>query len=205
MRIAFNKGHDLLALKASLSYPDFEVMINGEAIDWNNDSESKRRPYQEKAYVLRIGFDFIEVEDDIVEGIIKFDYKEMRISEDFNCEISEFVCYILLEEVMDSLRSSKTSCIYKITNLINNKAYIGKTNNNPAKRWATHILGTENSEISKAIFNFGVNNFEFKVVEVIAIPPNLTTQSEIDEFVVSVERKWIIKENSIKDGYNGRM
>ena len=54
--------------------------------------------------------------------------------------------------------------IYQITNLINNKIYIGQTNN-ITKRWSNHrCCNSPNMIIAKAIKKYGINNFKFEVL-----------------------------------------
>lgn len=80
--------------------------------------------------------------------------------------------------------------LYKITNNINNKIYIGITNNYK-KRWANH--GLEDTVISKAIKKYGKNNFTFEV-----LLDNIPIE-QIDEY----EIKYIQKYNSlVPNGYN---
>lgn len=61
--------------------------------------------------------------------------------------------------------------IYKITNQINNKSYIGKTENvNPNRRWSQHKAEAQkerNSEraLYKAINKYGIANFSFEIIE----------------------------------------
>lgn len=54
--------------------------------------------------------------------------------------------------------------IYKITNLINNKIYIGITNNYQ-KRWSNHKTSKTNTAISRAIQKYGKENFKFEILE----------------------------------------
>lgn len=56
--------------------------------------------------------------------------------------------------------------IYKITNLINNKVYIGQSIH-PERRWKEHIWGISNhkSYIHSAIKKYGVENFLFEIIE----------------------------------------
>lgn len=70
------------------------------------------------------------------------------------------------------LISWKENCvkaIYKITNGINNKCYIGQSNN-PMQRWVAHkSLAKSNDDVGKsaihdAMRKDGVNNFEFSVI-----------------------------------------
>lgn len=54
--------------------------------------------------------------------------------------------------------------IYKITNLINNKVYIGQSNN-PERRFKQHCCNCEFSIISLSIKKYGKNNFSLKIIE----------------------------------------
>lgn len=53
--------------------------------------------------------------------------------------------------------------IYKITNLINNKVYIGQSIA-PEQRWKKHILYNNNA-IGQALKKYGVENFSFEIIE----------------------------------------
>jgi group I intron endonuclease len=93
--------------------------------------------------------------------------------------------------------------IYKITNKVNEKVYIGKTNE-PDKRWKKHCLIAlkPNSDrhhlIHKAIAKYGADNFSFEIIE--------KCKSETKSF--KQERYWIsyYKSNACryrsKFGYN---
>jgi group I intron endonuclease len=54
--------------------------------------------------------------------------------------------------------------IYKITNKLNNKSYIGQTIRSVKSRWNRHCSKTSNSAISKAIQKYGKHNFEFRII-----------------------------------------
>lgn len=57
--------------------------------------------------------------------------------------------------------------IYKITNNINGKSYIGKTKYKSVTRWKDHVNGYHpNSAIHQAIIKHGVTNFSFEVLEI---------------------------------------
>ena len=67
--------------------------------------------------------------------------------------------------------------IYQITNLINNKIYIGKTNN-IQKRWSNHKNNNDPSMvIAKAIKKYGIDNFKFEVL-LRNLTPDEATQHE---------------------------
>ena len=63
--------------------------------------------------------------------------------------------------------------LYKITNIINNKKYIGITNNYK-KRWSNHRCGnSKNMVIAKAIKKYGKENFLFEIIK-----KNLTLEED---------------------------
>lgn len=57
--------------------------------------------------------------------------------------------------------------IYKITNQINNLSYIGKTIRPVKKRWYEHTKAElhDGSKIHNAILKYGINNFNFEIIE----------------------------------------
>lgn len=85
--------------------------------------------------------------------------------------------------------------IYKITNLLNNKVYIGQTKNSLSKRFSEHC--SEKScciKLRNAIQKYGKNNFIINVID------NANTKDEAD----IKERYWISKLDARNDnfGYN---
>lgn len=87
--------------------------------------------------------------------------------------------------------------IYKITNQINNKIYIGQSINIES-RWQKHKYRYNNQNytgydyyIYRAMRKYGIDNFNFEVIEECKI-------SELDER----ERFWIKHYDSYKNGYN---
>lgn len=92
-----------------------------------------------------------------------------------------------------------TGTIYKITNLINNKSYIGQTIQNLKDRWYRHCGTTknqkeENMSIKRAIKKYGKQNFTIEPLEII---DNCTMQQLNDR-----EKYWIAKYDTYKQGYN---
>ena len=79
--------------------------------------------------------------------------------------------------------------IYKITNILNNKFYIGQTVN-PRSRWNAHKKCTT-SEIGRAILDFGCNNFTFEVL----FECNQRDANLLESYL-------IYKFNTINKGYN---
>lgn len=95
----------------------------------------------------------------------------------------------------------KTACVYKITNLINNKVYIGKTILFPREKRlkyhlqiAKHKYKRTYSYIHKAMNKYGFENFKFEVIE-----------ECISETEALVRESFYIKEYNSKNsefGYN---
>ena len=92
-----------------------------------------------------------------------------------------------------------TGYIYKITNLINQKAYIGKTVGSIEKRWKEHQRESqreraENRPLYKALNKYGIDNFTIELVE------------EVDVKDLSKrEIYWIGYYHTYEDGYNATL
>lgn len=89
--------------------------------------------------------------------------------------------------------------IYKITNSINGKVYIGQTAVSVKRRWNRHKFeatnGNSEMPIHIAMRKYGVHNFYYEIVEE-------CQNSELD----SREEYWILQENSFYDGgYNATL
>ena len=81
--------------------------------------------------------------------------------------------------------------IYIITNLLNNKQYIGVTNNSLQERWKSHLY--DNNVISKAIRKYGKEHFSIEAIH------ECNTMDE----AYSLEPKFIIEHNTkYPTGYN---
>ena len=81
--------------------------------------------------------------------------------------------------------------IYKITNKINGKIYIGQTIQNVKERFYQHCAEKCEIAIHKAIKKYGKQNFTLEVVEI--VNKNYLNEREI---------YWIQKYNSYDNGYN---
>lgn len=90
--------------------------------------------------------------------------------------------------------------IYKITNLVNNKCYIGQTIRSVEKRWSEHKYSVksnyynfDHSILHKALKKYGIDNFSVEILE------KVNTLEELDE----KERFYITKFDSLSpNGYN---
>lgn len=86
--------------------------------------------------------------------------------------------------------------IYKITNKINNKAYIGLTLRTIEIRWSEHkrSINTLDTPLYRAIKKYGIENFEVEEIE------------EISEDVVQEREKyWIQYYGTYGNGYNATL
>ena len=86
--------------------------------------------------------------------------------------------------------------IYKITNLINNKLYIGQTIRSIEQRWQRHKSDALNhildTHFSRAIRYYGPDNFKIELLD------TATSQEELTK----KEQYWIQYYNTIEEGYN---
>lgn len=91
------------------------------------------------------------------------------------------------------------SYIYVITNDINNKQYIGKTNSTIEKRFQKHIYDSKRERYEKrplynAMNKYGIEHFSIKKLE------------ECSEIIVNErEQYWIQKLNTYNNGYNATL
>ena len=87
--------------------------------------------------------------------------------------------------------------IYSITNIINNKKYIGSTAKSFNSRWKKHITNLKNGghashHLQSSWNKYGEDNFVFKIEEVVGSLENL----------LNLERDYITKYDSYNNGYN---
>ena len=92
-----------------------------------------------------------------------------------------------------------TGYIYKITNLINGKIYIGKTTSSIEERWKEHIHSInrdniKNRPLYKAINRYGIKNFSIEKIEEVQV--DILNEREI---------YWINFYDSFKTGYNATL
>ena len=86
--------------------------------------------------------------------------------------------------------------IYKITNLINQKVYIGQTTKSLEERMLQHrnaFVSHQKTYLYGAMHKYGWDNFKFEVIDTSA-----QTKEELD----NLERYYISKYNSMVEGYN---
>ena len=89
------------------------------------------------------------------------------------------------------------SYIYKITNTINDKIYVGKTHNSLEKRWQEHLRDSVrffNRPLYSAMRKYGTHCFKIELIEECA-----RDDSE------QREKYWIKYYNSFGDGYNATL
>ena len=87
----------------------------------------------------------------------------------------------------------KTGYIYKITNNINQKVYIGQTRQKPKNRWLSHKSCHKSKPypLYNAMRKYGIENFSFDVIE-----ENIQL-----ELLTERENHWIKEFNSIPPGH----
>lgn len=85
--------------------------------------------------------------------------------------------------------------IYKITNNINSKVYIGKTEGDTSTRWQQHIYNMNNNVpyyLYNAMRKYGIENFTFEVLETDILHQDIDNK----------EQYYIQQYNSFNNGYN---
>lgn len=89
--------------------------------------------------------------------------------------------------------------IYVITNLINQKRYVGKTTKTIEQRWKAHIADSKRDNIKnrplyKAFAKYGINNFIIQELE------HCSAEEASDK-----EQYWINKLDTYHNGYNATL
>jgi len=84
--------------------------------------------------------------------------------------------------------------IYRITNLVNNKVYIGQTTKNPERRWKEHKTSAKKDTrwLYQAIRKYGIQCFEFQVI------CEALEHKYLDELEILLIKEY----NSFETGYN---
>jgi hypothetical protein len=91
--------------------------------------------------------------------------------------------------------------VYKITNKITGKCYIGKTTQAFTLRWYQHFFNNKGNKFHSEISNSKLTDWIFEVQEIIDLEENIS-RKEKESFIFERERYWINHFNSIEDGYN---
>jgi len=99
-----------------------------------------------------------------------------------------------------------TGTIYKHTNKINGKAYVGQTTKSTEERLKGHIKTAESgscSKFHKAIRKYGIENFKSEILEENIILFSPLNENKKDNSLDKKEIFYIEKYNTFKEGYNG--
>lgn len=73
--------------------------------------------------------------------------------------------------------------IYKITNLVNNRVYIGQTVCLISKRWKEHRCSTKNTPLYSAMRKHGTDNFKIEVICTAIKPEHL---NELEQYFIKL-------------------
>lgn len=101
--------------------------------------------------------------------------------------------------------TNKIAGIYKITNKINGKIYIGESENIP-RRWIEHITALTygehyNSKLQNDFKENGLKNFDFKIIETIPIIDD-SNSFKLKMILLCREHIYIKYYDSVETGYN---
>jgi group I intron endonuclease len=101
------------------------------------------------------------------------------------------------DKVIRKISKTPICGIYQITNKINNKIYIGQSID-IERRWNQHMYGKGSVVLMNAITKYGLDNFEFKILETI----EFTTKNEVINLLTEMEQKWFDIKTPYINGYN---
>jgi len=105
------------------------------------------------------------------------------------------------DKIVRELGNKPVVGIYGVTNTTNNKVYIGQSIDID-RRWNQHKYGKGSIILHNAITKYGIDNFEFKVLDVVDVDG--MSKNDIKELLITLEQKWLdAKKSYIKEnGYN---
>lgn len=89
--------------------------------------------------------------------------------------------------------------IYKITNIVNNRIYIGQTITTLAKRWSQHTTSTKNSPMYNAFRKYGIENFK---IEIICSALEPTYLNELEQYFIKYYNSMSPKGYNLTSGGN---
>lgn len=90
--------------------------------------------------------------------------------------------------------------IYKITNLLNGKIYIGQTRQSIQTRWEQHCSSSYVCHFHQAIQKYGRNNFQVEEICCVDLP-----EKELEQKLNALEIEYIKKFDSYTNGYNSTL
>lgn len=96
-------------------------------------------------------------------------------------------------------QNSKKCGIYQVKNKINNKIYIGQSID-IERRWNQHKYGKGSIILKNAIEKYGLDNFEFTILE--EVKTDTKTKEQITEELYKKEQFWFDKQKPYEGGYN---
>lgn len=99
-----------------------------------------------------------------------------------------------LSDDMNYVRADSPTYIYKITEKLTGKCYIGKTRNEPFFRWWNHLKHSQ-SPFGRYLSESKLSDWTFEVLEIVDwnVP---------DTEVFKIESTYILEHNSIENGFN---
>lgn len=92
--------------------------------------------------------------------------------------------------------------IYRITNKTTGLCYIGKTRQAFTLRWYQHFFQGTTTKFHKMIHTTPITDWTFEVLEVVALPEEMTQMVDIDTYLSEREAFHIAAHDSIANGYN---
>lgn len=101
---------------------------------------------------------------------------------------------------MDKFKTIYSGVIYSFKNKLNNKRYIGQSTV-PKHRYIQHIINSRNgskTHFHRAICKYGINNFEYTILEEIVRP----SYEEYKKDINKLELYYIVMFDSFNNGYN---
>lgn len=162
-----------------------------------NEEIKRKHELEEQQDFYRINLDEDSIEDiSTLNGIREKLHKRENLDKMI---YDSYIAKPVLEMTRRVLTGTAPSGIYKVTNILTNEIYIGKSTD-IAKRWQGHVKsacgleGVADSVFQRALKKYGIQNFTFELLE--KVPKEKLTEKE--KFYISFY-------DTINYGYNQRL
>lgn len=101
-----------------------------------------------------------------------------------------------------NLSGKHVPVIYRITNHLTEKCYIGKTTQAFTFRWYQHFFQGGDSKFHKAITESDITHWRFEIVEIVKLPGDTKSLADADAYIRERESWHIWANKSVENGYN---
>lgn len=175
------------------AYPDYPILCTITPMDKHINSHIRGR-FEERE-CRQCGAKYTEIEKYKLQSGGSRDFCSVQCTERYKIENTVGSVTLDFEGIHDPV-------IYKITNRVTQKCYIGKTTQAFTLRWYQHFFqSAPTTKFYEAIRAYPITDWTFEIVECIDMPKGVDSKEQ-HRIILEREQHWIRECNSIRNGYN---